>query len=237
MGENGAGHPAARAMAPPGRSSESGISTAKIATPRPYATPASITRPVDGDWAKLATAPTLMLTPNSEGDDAASTSRIATPAPMAAEDQPWFRTGTTVPPPSMRSTGDPLEPPPVRQGPNPLVFKLVAGGVIAACLFIVTLAGAKVLYKRVRAPAATATTELATPPTVVATADLPGPAPRAAEGTSPVDPVPAAPEPAPTAAPAEAAPRATPVRSSPSPTRVTKPAPRRPPVPKKPARR
>jgi hypothetical protein len=183
----------------------------------------------------------LMLAPNESEADAASTSRIATPAPSRLEEQPWFKTGTTVAPPSMRPMGESLAPAPVRKPPNPRVYKIV-GGVIAACLFIVAVAGFKLIYRRLHAPAtAQAPSGESTPRPGLATSELAGTPPSAPEGTRPADQAQEAPESAlpggaPTApgTPPEAAPRTTPVRSSPSPARVTpRTTPRHAPVPKK----
>jgi hypothetical protein len=110
------------------------------------------------------------------------------------------------------------------------VLKAVVG-VIGGCLFIVALAGAKLLYQRWQAPAtagpanlpAMATTALPEPPAVAA-AEHPSPAP--------LTPVPGS---AATAgARAEGARRIAPARPSPSPGRTApKTTPRRAPAPKK----
>jgi len=240
MGENGAGRPAARAIVPPADESDSAISIAKLAPPRSEVAPAYAAPPPQGEWAQLATAPTLLLTPAEPAntDDAASTSRIATPPPTAVDEQPWFKTGTTVAPPAMRPMSESLVPPPVRKPPNPRVLKVV-GGVLAACLFIVAVAGLKLIYKHFRAPTATQTpSEESTSRTMVAAVDLAQPPQYTPETARPADLPPTAPESAapgtaPTAAQqAEATRRTTRVR--PSPTRVTtKTTTRRAPAPKK----
>ena len=115
MGERGAGRPAARAIVPPTQPSDSAISGAKLTAHRSEGVPTGSARPIDGDWANLATAPTLLLKPiaGADTDDSASTSRIATPPAMSVEGQPWFMPGTTVPPPMMRPMAGSLAPPPV----------------------------------------------------------------------------------------------------------------------------
>jgi hypothetical protein len=242
MGEGGAGRPAARAIVPPAEPSDSAISGAKLTAHRSEGVPTSNARPIDGDWANLATAPTLLLTPIevADTDDSATTSRIATPPAMSVEGQPWFRSGTTVPPPSMRPMGGSLAPPRVERPPNPRILKIVAG-VIAACLFIVAVAGMKLLYKRVRTPDVTrAPIEESSPPTGLATGDLTRTPPSAPENARPAELPPTAPESAtlagagavPTAPAAEAPRRATPVRASPA-RGATKSPTRRAPAPKK----
>src|SRR5690349_7131746 len=153
MSDSGAGRPAARAIAPPADPSHGGdLSGPRLATARSEAPTTTPGRPIATDWA-MATAPTLLLKPvDGESDDAASTSRIPTVPPMTddtastsriptspptagLEEQPWFKTGTTMPPPSIRPPGESMMPAP-RKPPNPRVLKIVYG-VIAACLFIV----------------------------------------------------------------------------------------------------
>jgi cytoskeletal protein RodZ len=167
-------------------------------------------------------------------DDTASTSRIPTSPPMAGlEEQPWFKTGTTMPPPSMRPSGESMMPAP-RKPPNPRVLKIVFG-VIAGCLFIVAIAGVKLVYKRVTAPPApAATAETSAPKTALAE---PTKTP-SSENAPAASPPPSAPEPAPAAAPvaatAESAQRAA-VRST-TPRAPAKTTTRRAPAPKKPVR-
>jgi hypothetical protein len=239
MADSGAGRPAARAIVPPPDPSHSNISGARLAAPRSEPLPASAAHPNDSDWMHLATAPTLLLTPTDRGDDdTASTSRIATAPPMAVEHQPWFRTGTTVAPPSMRPMGESRAPAPLRDLPNPRVLKLVAG-VLAVCVFIVAVAGLKIVYKRLHAPAAAPT--LAEGSTLVAppvTADLARAAPSPPVGTAIAElprmtPEPAVPIAAPIAPATKADAHRTPsVRTSP-PRTTTKTTTRRSPAPKK----
>jgi hypothetical protein len=321
MGDNGAGHPAARAYhQPPSR--ESSVSGAKLVSPRPGA--ASVPPATSGvvsvppatsgvvsvpptasgavaiaredsarfasnpphalhgaDWGKLATAPTLLLTP-SDGpgpDDAASTSRIeipsaanldeldstsrietvsapledwastariattsnappaqangaaVTPSMMPPGDPAWFRSGNTLPPPSMRPMAESLSPPAARTPPNPRVMRIV-GGVIAVCLFIVAIAGIKILSQRSRAPASP---NAESKTSNAATVEPPA-APRVA---APVEPPPAAPAPeannvaaSATAVPAAVAPARTTNRATPA-RATAKPATHRAPVTKK----
>ena len=247
MSDHRGGSPA-YALRPP---SEGAMSGAKLVAPRSETGPGSPSesgavalpkeqgaseRTGDGQWGELATAPTLLITPreaaNDDGDDsAASTTRIATPAATPA-DPAWFRSGNTVPPPSMRPPAESAPTLAEKRAPNPRVVKIV-GGVIGACLFIVAVASVKILYQRAaaagtRAPEeATSASLQASKPEPVAVAAPP--APTAAEKTAPSEPTarPAAPAAAQTtthAAPAHA----------PSPARVTpKSAPRRAPVTKK----
>ncbi|HMI85829.1 MAG TPA: hypothetical protein VK550_17150 [Polyangiaceae bacterium] len=228
MDDPGAGHPAARAMVRPPEPSEDNLSGARLTASLSEGLPVSAAHPVQADWAQLAAAPTLLLTPVDPVDtDAASTSRIATPPATALEEQPWFRTGTTVAPPSMRPTGESMAPSPMRKPPNPRVLKAVAC-VIATCIFIVAIAGLKLLYQRISAPsAAPRPSEETTARTVLATANLgkatgsgPESAPLAEQPTSASESnVPSAP---PTAATETGlARRARPVRPSPTPARGT----------------
>ena len=193
-------------------------------------------RTAEGDWVSFGTAPTLLLAPlrpiNGENGMASPTAT----APTALEEQPWFKTGTTVPPPSMRPMAESVSPPAVRNAPNPRVLKIVAG-VIAGCLFIVAVAGVKVLYLRIRGPVAVPapTAELAAPvaPSVVDPTSAPPAAPERAKSdlgeTAP--PTAAAGGQPPAAAPAT---RVAPTRSTSAPARApTKPATRRAPAPKK----
>lgn len=218
MADSGARHQAARAMVTPTDTSDSDVSGARLAATQSEGQPPSAAHPVEADWSRLATAPTLLLTPTDRalGDEAASTSRIATPPAMAApEEQPWFRTGTTVAPPSMGSAGESLAPPPVRKPPNPRVLKIVSG-VIAACLLIVALAGLKLVYKRLRAPAPTISP--------VEESSLRAPAVTAVVAPTSSPPTEA---PAPVASPGPAAQGATPAAAMPSartaPVRATAP--------------
>ena len=152
--------------APPATVTENSVPS--LAQLRRESSAAEASQPaVASAWGEFATAPTLLLTPRddaeadeaastsrmftpSTSDDAASTSRIATPSTPPLEQQPWYRTGTTVPPPSMRPPAE--SAPAVRPAPSPRVLKIVAG-VIGGCLFIVAIAGAKVLYKWSTTPA------------------------------------------------------------------------------------
>jgi hypothetical protein len=175
-----------------------------------------------------------MFTP-STSDDAASTSRIAMPStpPLEnpLEDQPWYRTGLTVPPPSMRPPAESESAPLVRNTPSPRVLKIVAG-VFGGCLFIVAIAGVKVLYKRAAAPAVapietTATlahptdppSAVAPPPESVAPAGLPSDT-REAPSMAAAAPVPA-PEVHRSASPRTSAPH-TPAKTAPRHAPVTK---------------
>ena len=242
MADSGAGHPAARALVPPSDLSDGDSSGARLAAPRSEGPPPSATHPNESDWMRLATAPTLLLTPAGHpDDDAASTSRIATPPAMAVEDQPWFRTGTTVAPPSMRPMGASVVPPPVRKAPSPRVLKLVAG-VIALCVFIVAVAGLKVAYKRLHSPTAVLTpaqgSTLPAPPLTADTARAAPSPPSALVAAVLAEPAQTASEPAaqgiapPTSA-TKPEPRRTPsVRTSPTRT-TTKTTTRRAPAPKK----
>ena len=252
MGDDGTGRPAARAYAPPPDPQRGDLSGPRLAAPRSEGPPTTPARPVGTDWA-LATAPTLLLKPVDESDDAASTSRIPTVPPMTddavstariptapptagGEEQPWFKTGTTLPPPSMRPSGESIAPAPERRPPNPRVLKVVFG-VIAGCLFIVAIACIKLVYKRVRGTEAqTSSGESSAPKVALAEPAKTSPPP----STAATEPPPSAPEPtaaagtAAASAPSESAHRAAPVRSSPRTT--TKTTTHRAPVPKKPVR-
>jgi hypothetical protein len=289
MADGGANQPAARVLWSPASSRESGVSGARLATPKPYVVPPTIgttsdnaTPPpspapppaesrsplaavpndaappalteqsvpslaqlrsessaaeesqpaVASAWGEFATAPTLLLTPpgGPEPDDAASTSRIATPSAPPLEHQPWYRTGTTMPPPSMRPPAE--SAPAIRNAPSPRVLKIVAG-VIGGCLFIVAIAGAKILYKWATAEPIASVAETAgparpaDPPSAVA-----APPQSTAPAATPTEILPAAPAAAvPAPAPAPEIHRA-PARPN-TPRTPVKPAPRRAPVPKK----
>jgi len=253
MSNDGAGHPAARAIAPPPDSIDGDVSGARLTPARLDGVPSGPAHPAEASWA-MATAPTLLLKPVDGADDdaastsriptvpptddAASTSRIPTAPPAGLEEQPWFRSGATVPPPSMRPMGESVAPAP-RNPPNPRVLKTVFG-VIAGCLLIVALASVKLVYQRLRAPAVpTSSQESGAPVAAMAVPDKTLPP---AESTRP-DPKPAEPESAAAAtAPAAAAQpddshAATPARATPSHVRTTtKTTTRRAPTPKKPAR-
>jgi hypothetical protein len=235
----------------PSPASEGAASAAKLITERPIAPPAPLhSGPVavapsharsgeptgDGQWGELATAPTLLLAPreNAGEGEAVSTTRIATPAAMAA-DPAWFRSGNTMPPPSMRPPADSTPTIAEKRPPNPRVVKVV-GGVIGACLFIVAVASVKLLYQRA-ASAGTRDEATASSAQIEAARVAPAPAtatpPQApeAQGAAAPSAVPA--PPAAIAAPGPTAVHAAPARA-PSPARVTtKPAPRRAPVTKK----
>lgn len=231
MGDSGAGRPAARAIAPP-PTDDRDLSGARLTTARSEGAPAAVGHAVEADWASFATAPTLLLTPpdTSDVDDVASTSRIATTPPKATEEQPWFKSGTTLPPPTMRPMGDSVAPQPLRKLPNPRVLKAVSG-VIAVCLLIVAVAGLKLLYKRIQTPAAGPTPSAESNSPKVATADLAQTPPSGVESA----PAPEMARPASTAATsvqAESAPRAAVARPTP-PRTSTKATPRRAPLPKK----
>ncbi len=236
MGDNAGGGPAQRAILPPSVTGGSDVSGARL-TPRPSERmPESAVHAAEADWSSLATAPTLLLTPidGAGADDAISTSRIATSPPIATEDQPWFRTGATLAPPSMRPTAESVAPAPPRMV-NPRVLKAVFG-VLAACLFIVLAAGLKLVYKRFQAPATPTTSELLAPREVAAT-DVPKP-PAALESTVAAEHAPGPPAAAPsgtTAAPVPAVRRSAPARPSPVRT-TTKVITRHAPVPKKTSR-
>jgi hypothetical protein len=212
-------------------------------------------------WGEFATAPTLLLTPADDAetddaaatsrmytesdeaasttrmyspssDDAASTSRIATPSTPPLEHQPWYRTGATVPPPSMRPAAE--SAPGVRNAPSPRVLKIVAS-VIGGCLFIVAIAGTKVLYKAATTPAVTPIgtramlTRPADPPSAVTAPPAITAAAAAPSETREAPPATAAPV---AAAPAPEVRRSTPPRTT-SPRTPVKTAPRRAPVTKK----
>jgi hypothetical protein len=229
MGDNVARRPATDAIVPPSETSGSDISGARL-TPFPSeAAPASATHPVEGDWTSLATAPTLLLTPTDGAGaaDALKTSPIAALPLVPPDGPPWFRTGATVRPPSMRPIAESVAPLPARQPPNPRVLKVVFG-VIAGCLFIVAAAGLKLIYKRFQTPATPAASEVAAPPPIAAT-DLAKPSP--APDTTADEHPPAIPASA-TRAPAEATRRAAPVQKSPVRT-TTKATTRRTAPPKK----
>jgi hypothetical protein len=234
----------------PSPASEGAASAAKLVTERPIAPPAPLHGPVavapshahsgeptgDGQWGELATAPTLLLAPreNAGEGDPVSTTRIATPAAMAA-DPAWFRSGNTMPPPSMRPPADSSPTVAEKRPPNPRVVKVV-GGVIGACLFIVAVASVKLLYRaasadtRDEATASSAQIEAARVAPAPATA-APPQAPEAQGAAAPS--APPSPPPAVVAAPGPTVIHAAPARA-PSPARVTpKPAPRRAPVTKK----
>jgi hypothetical protein len=214
-----------RAIAPPPDSSDSDGSGARLTSPRSAAQPASAAHPVEADWTSLATAPTLLLTPINAADenDAAIASGTATAPPAALEDQPWFKTGATVAPPSMQPAGETLAPPPVRNPPNPRVLKLVSA-VIAACLLIVALAGLKVLYKKLQSPApAQMRDEKSMVRTTAATADLAPATPSASEHSARAELPRPAPEPTAQGTTATPAARSDPRRSAPA--RTTPPRP------------
>jgi hypothetical protein len=133
-----------------------------------------------------------------------------------------------------------LAPPPAERLPNPRILKIVAG-VIAACLFIVAVAGIKLLYQRVRTPDVTrAPSEESNPRTGSATGDLAKTPPSVPENAQPAEVPPPASESAtlggtgsaPTAPAAEAPRRTTPVRANPA-RGATKSPTRRVPLPKK----
>lgn len=243
----------AYALKPP-TASEGAVSGAKLVTQRPGIAPLpppppSQSGPIavaasapsaepkgNAQWGELGTAPTLLLTPREdadEGESGVSTTRIATPPAMAA-DPAWFRSGNTVPPPSMRPPADSAPTVAEKRPPNPRVVKIV-GGVIGACLFIVAVASVKLLYQRA-ASAGTRDEAAASSARVEATASAPALANPAPEVPHAVAAAPSAPPPP--AAPAAAAPahaaHAAPAHA-PTPARVTpKAAPRRaPPVTKK----
>jgi hypothetical protein len=230
MSESGAARPAARAITPPSDATEGAVSTARLVTPMAERVPPAVGRVADGEWATFGTAPTLLLTPPLQPGDERPDPSIA----AIVEEKPWFKTGTTVPPPSVRPPADSVVPPALRNPPSPRVLKIV-GGVIAACLCIVALAGIKVLYLRLRAPVTTsAPTEESTPAAPHATAVAPVALPAAEGAKSHLDPAPAAPVPSAQPSSAGAAARTTPTRPSASPPRVTaKPSTHRAPTTKK----
>jgi ribonuclease E len=237
MSESGAGRPAARAITPPHDSSEGdAVSTARLVTPMAERVPESVGCSAEGDWASFGTAPTLLLTqPQHANGENAGPSPAMVP-PTMLEEQPWFRTGTTVAPPSMRPPAESVAPSPVRHSPNARVLKIVAG-VLAGCLLIVAVAGVKLLYLRIRGPvptpAPTAQPTVPVAPAVVAEPAAPAPsAPERTKGNL-GEAQTAAPSSAQASPPAPVT-RTAPARSSPAPARTTtKPATRRAPVTKK----
>jgi hypothetical protein len=228
--------PAPYAVVPPVDATAGAGSTARLVTPRAERLPEPVGRLAEEVGADFGTAPTLLLTPTGPTDGANGGASTAVTPPV--EEQPWFRSGTTVRPPSMRPPADSAALLAVRNGPNPRVLKLVAG-VIASCLFIVAAAGAKVLYLALRGPVAApaATVESTSPGTQALAADPPTAAPVAREPATGGLADPARRATAPSSAPPSATlpmARSTAPRPSPSPTRVTtKPSTRRVPVPKK----
>lgn len=248
MSDN-AGRPAARAIAPPPDPKPGDLSGPRLAAARSEAPATTPGRPLATDWA-MATAPTLLLKPvDGESDDAASTSRIPTAPPMpddsastsriptsppttGLEEQPWFKTGTTMPPPSMRPmAGESIAPAP-RRPPNPRVLKVVFG-VIAGCLFIVAIAAIKLVSKKASAPAVAASTETSSAPKVALAEPAKALPP---ENPPSAVPPPAAQEQPPPPAPAETAQHAAPARPTPAPRTTTKTTTHRAPAPKKPVR-
>jgi hypothetical protein len=248
--------------APPLAMKESSVPS--LAQLRRESSAAEVTQPpVASAWGEFATAPTLLLTPpddaetdeaasttrmyspsasddaastsriaTSTSDDAASTSRIVGPSTPPLEHQPWYRTGLTVPPPSMRPAAESAAP--VRNAPSPRVLKIVAG-VIGGCLFIVAIAGVKVLYRAATAPAVApiGTRAMLTPPADPRVAVAAPPNPAAAAAPSEIREAPPATAAAPTAStPAAEVRRSTPPRTT-APRTPVKTAPRRAPVSKK----
>ncbi|MET0593307.1 MAG: transmembrane domain-containing protein [Polyangiaceae bacterium] len=196
--------------------------------------PSAPERTGNGQGGELATAPTLLITPrepaNDDNEGNASTSRIVTPPAMAA-DPAWFRSGNTVPPPSMRPPAESAPTLVEQRAPNPRVVKIV-GGVIGACLFIVAVASVKILYQRA-ASAGTRAPQETTSTAVQPSQPEPAPAPLAEAPKAADQPAPSQPS-APPAAPAAVAHTTTHAAPAhgPSPARVTpKPAPRRAPAP------
>jgi hypothetical protein len=238
MSDSGARRPAARAMPPhlPHNPTEGAVSAPRLVRPTTEQMPESVHRSADGDWASFSTAPTLLLTqPRPVDGENASPSAAVTP-PAALEEQPWFRSGTTLPPPSMRPPAESVAPPPVRNPPNPRVVKIV-GGVIAACLLIVAIAGVKVLYLRIRGPVAAPepTAQPMAPVPHAMMAEPAGATPTASQRTRSDEPAPPATAPS-SAQPSAAIPvtRSALTRSIPAPARTTtKPATRRAPATKK----
>jgi hypothetical protein len=227
--------PAPYAIVPPVDAAAGAVSTARLVTPRAERLPEPAGRLAQEVGADFGTAPTLLLTPSgpTHGENGGASTAVTPP-----DEQPWFRSGTTVRPPSMRPPVDSAAPPPLRNAPNPRVLNIVAG-IIASCLFIVAAAGAKVLYLGLRGPIATpaTTTESTSPGTQAVAADPPTSAPFARELATGGLGEPARRPIAPSSAPPSATPpmaRTTAPRPSPSPTRVTtKPSTRRVPVSKK----
>jgi hypothetical protein len=187
---------------------------------------------------RIATDDTSSTCRIATGDEAASTSSIAMPSTPPLEHQPWYRTGATVPPPSMRPPAE--SAPAVRNAPSPRVLKIVTG-VIGGCLVIVALAGVKVFYKAATAPVVAPIGTRATlarpadPPSAVTAPPAPAPPASTAVSAAPSEAREA--PPAIAAAPAASAP-APEVRRSATPHTTTprtpvKTAPRRAPVTKK----
>jgi hypothetical protein len=260
---NGDRHPGARALSPIDERNDDAVSGARISTPRSPGMPPSTAHPsqpadaalasvssqntaplpevasqrppLNGDWGQLAMARTVLLSPTDEREEtSASASHVVTPSTRPIDGPIWFRSGNTVPPPSMRPVADSAALPSERKPPNPRVLKIV-GGVLAVCLTIVAVAGLKVLYLRLRAPVATAapTTELL--PAAAAAAGTSHPVALGTSSDRAVAPPPGAPTGGTTSSSSPAnTPHATPERRVPAPARIiAKPAPRRAPLPKK----
>jgi len=237
VSENGAPRPAARAITPQDEGSDSAVSTARLVTPMAEQVPELPGRTAEGDWASFGTAPTLLLAPLRPISGENGIASTVGTAPTALEEQPWFKTGTTVPPPSMRPMAESVAPPAVRNVPNPRVLKIVAG-VIAGCLFIVAMAGVKVLYLRLRGPVAvpapTAESAGLVAQAVVDPASVAPALPEHTKSNLGEAPPPAAAPTGATPSPATPVTRVAPARSNPAPARApTKPATRRVPAPKK----
>ena len=231
MGDKGAGQPAARAIEPPAEPGDGDSSGARIAAHRAEDAAASTAHSVE-DWVRLATAPTLLLTPAEHPVAApASTSRIVAAPATTVEEPPLAGTGAALPPRSMRPMAESVAPAPLRRPPNPRVLKAVFG-VIAGCLFIVALAGAKLLYRRWQAPASLPATAGESTLPAVATTALTEPPAIAPENARAAEHPPSAPQsPAPGAG-TTATRRIAPARPTPG-RAVTKATPRRAPAPKK----